>query len=125
MQHIFSPDFGRRLDAMLPLFAELSRKQTGIQYLETVLRYVYSVRDDLDPGETEIKLILAMGEDKKEDIMTVAERLRQEGEVRGEIRGEIKTYKELLASGLLSKELVEQKIAELNRKLEKVAGKNN
>jgi predicted transposase YdaD len=83
-----------------------------------------------EPGLTakyvpSFEYVLAMGEDKKEDIMTVAERLRQEGEVRGEIRGEIKTYKELLASGLLSKELVEQKIAELNRKLEKVAGKNN
>ncbi len=56
--------------------------------------------------------------------MTVAERLRKEGEVRGEIRGEIKgeikTYKKLLASGLLSKEMVEQKLAELNQKLENV-----
>ncbi len=51
--------------------------------------------------------------------MTVAERLRKEGEV----RGEIKTYKELLAGGLLSKEMVEQKLAELNQKPENVATK--
>jgi hypothetical protein len=57
--------------------------------------------------------------------MTVAERLRKEGEVRGEIRGEIKTYKALLASGLLSKEMVEQKLAELNQKLEKVKADSN
>lgn len=124
MQHIFSPDFGNHFDKTLPLFAELSRKQTGMEYLETVLRYVYNVRDDLDPKETETKLIRVIDEDKKEAIMTVAERLRKEGEVRGEIRGEIKgeikTYKKLLASGLLSKEMVEQKLAELNQKLENV-----
>jgi hypothetical protein len=54
--------------------------------------------------------------------MTVAERLRKEGEIRGEIRGEIKTYEELLAGGLLSKEMVNQKLAKLNRKLKKMTG---
>jgi len=53
--------------------------------------------------------------------MTVAERLRKEGEIRveiqGKIQGEIKTYEELLASGLLSKEMAKPKLAELNRKL--------
>jgi len=54
--------------------------------------------------------------------MTVAERLRKEGEIRGEIRGEIKTYRELLAGRLLSKEMVNQKLAELNRKLKEMTG---
>jgi uncharacterized protein involved in exopolysaccharide biosynthesis len=46
--------------------------------------------------------------------------LRQEGEVRGEIRGEIKTYQKLIESGPLSREALEQKIAQLNRELEKL-----
>jgi len=117
MRRIFQPDFGKHFDRMLPLFAELSQKQTGMEYLETVLRYVYDVRDDMDPEETETKLIQVMDESRKEDIMTVAERLRREGEIRGEIRGKIETYKELLSSGFLSKEMVDQKLAELERKL--------
>ncbi len=117
MKQIFNPDFGQHFDKLLSLFAELSKQETGMEYIETVLRYMYDVRDDIDSDETETKLIRVMDEDKKEVIMTVAERLRKEGEIRGEIRGEIKTYEELLASGLLSKDMVDRKLAELNRKL--------
>ncbi|MEZ4529100.1 MAG: Rpn family recombination-promoting nuclease/putative transposase [Desulfobacterales bacterium] len=124
MRRIFQPDFGAHFDGMLPLFAELSRKQTGMEYLETILRYVYDVRDDMDPEETETKLIQVMDESRKEDIMTVAEKLRKEGEIRGEIRGEIKTYRQLLASGLLSKEMAEQKLAELERILKELGGQD-
>ena len=119
-RRIFHPDFGEHLDRMLPLFAELSRKRTGMEYLETVLRYIYNVRDDIDLEETEAKLIQVIDADKKEGVMTVAERLRREGEIRGEIRGKIKICQEFLAGGLLSKDMVEQKIAELNRELEKL-----
>jgi predicted transposase/invertase (TIGR01784 family) len=76
MRRIFSPDFSDYFDKMLPLFAELSQKQTGMKYLETVLRYIYDVRDDIDPKETETKLIRAIDADKKEGIVTVAEKLR-------------------------------------------------
>jgi hypothetical protein len=52
--------------------------------------------------------------------MTVAERLRQEGEVRGKIQ----LWQELLANGLLPKDMVEQKITQLNRELEKLTKKS-
>ena len=117
MKWIALPNFGKQFDKHLSLFAELSKKQTGMEYIETVLRYMYDVRDDIDPNETETKLVRVIDENKKEAIMTVAERLRKEGEIRGEIQGKIETYKELLADGFLSKEMVDQKLAELNRKL--------
>jgi hypothetical protein len=120
VRRIFSPDFSQHLDGMLPLFAELSRKRTGMQYLETVLRYIYNVRDDIDPEETEKKLIQAIDEDKKEGVMTVAERLRREGEIRGEILGKIQICQEFMANGLLPKDMADQKIAQLNRELEKL-----
>lgn len=120
MRRIFLPDFGEHFDRMLPMFAELSRKETGMEYLETVLRYVYEVRDDMDPWETETKLIQMMDEARKEDIMTVAEKLRKEGE----IRGEIKTYRQLLASGFLPKKIVDQKLAELEQKLMELTGQD-
>ena len=135
-RRIYAPDFNDHFDKMLPLFAELSRKRTGMQYLETVLRYLYAVRDDMDPEETEKKLVSAIDEDKKEGIVTVAEKLRNEGRVEGEIQGkiegkiegeiqgEIKTYKELLAKGLLPKDMAAQKLEELNRKLEELSEKD-
>lgn len=124
-KYIHLPDFKKNFVKMIPLFVELSKKQTGMEYLATVLRYIYDVRDDIEPKEIEAKLINAFDEDKKEDIMTAAERLRKEGEKRGEIKGEkrgeikgkIEVYKELLANGLLPKKVAEQKIAELNKKL--------
>ncbi len=104
----------------------MTRRENAVSFFEEHLPED-AVRDDLDPIETETKLIQYMDEDKKEAVMTVAERLRKEGEIRGElrgeIRGEIKTYKALLESGFLSKEMVEQKLAELNRKLEEIAGR--
>ena len=115
-RRIFRPDFGERFDELLPLFAELSRKRTGMEYLETVLRYVYEVRDDVDPKETENKLVGVVDEEAKEGVVTVAEKLRKEGE----IRGRIETCRELLAGGPLSREALERKLAELERKLREI-----
>ena len=120
MKWIFHPDFGKQFDKLPSLFAELSKKQTGMEYIKTVLRYMHEVRDDIDPDEMETKLIRVMDEDKKEIIMTVAERLRKEGK----IQGKIETYNELLADGFLSKEMVDQKLAELNRKLKEATVQN-
>jgi len=120
MKWIFHPDFGKQFDKLPSLFAELSKKQTGMEYIKTVLRYMHEVRDDIDPDEMETKLIRVMDKDKKEIIMTVAERLRKEGK----IQGKIETYNELLADGFLSKEMVDQKLAELNRKLKKATMHN-
>ncbi len=36
MSHIFSPRFGEIFDRMVPLLTELSKKETGMEYIETV-----------------------------------------------------------------------------------------
>jgi len=105
---------------MLPLFAELSQKDTGMEYIETILRYICNTSDALTWKEMETKLVQTFDEDRKGDIMTIADELRMEGEIRGEIRGEIKIYRELMESGLIPREPAEQKIAELSRKLRAV-----
>ncbi len=53
--------------------------------------------------------------------MTIADELRMQGEIKGEIKGKIETYQELLNNGLIPRELAEQKIAELKKKLEEVS----
>ncbi|MDM8523567.1 hypothetical protein QUF80_09375 [Desulfococcaceae bacterium HSG8] len=69
----------------------------------------------------ETKLIQAFDEDRKGDIMTIADELRMEGE----IRGEIKMCRELMEKGLIRRELAEQKIAELSKKLEDLRRSSN
>ncbi|MDM8523018.1 Rpn family recombination-promoting nuclease/putative transposase [Desulfococcaceae bacterium HSG8] len=122
MNGIFSPRFGGIFDRMIPLLAELSRKETGMEYIETVLRYICHTSDALSWKDMETKLIQAFDEDRKGDIMTIADELRMEGEIRGEIRGEIKMCRELMEKGFIHREVAEQKIAELSKKLEEITG---
>ncbi|MDM8523965.1 hypothetical protein QUF80_11410 [Desulfococcaceae bacterium HSG8] len=56
---------------MIPLLAELSRKETGMEYIETVLRYICHTSDALSWKDMETKLIQAFDEDRKGDIMTI------------------------------------------------------
>ncbi len=113
MGHIFSPRFAEAFDRMLPLFAKLSRKRTGMEHIETVLRYICNTSEALNWKEMEEKLVQALEEGRKGDIMTIAEELR--------IKGKIETYQELMDEGLIPRELAEQKIAELSRKHKAVA----
>ena len=59
----------------------------------------------------------------KDEAMFLNE-ARREGEKRGAIHGQIKMCQEFLAKGLISKDMVEQKSAELNRELEKLTSES-
>ncbi len=59
MGHIFSPRFAEAFDRTLPLFTELSRKRTGMEYIETVLRYICHTSEALSWKEMEAKLMEA------------------------------------------------------------------
>ncbi|MDM8523565.1 hypothetical protein QUF80_09365 [Desulfococcaceae bacterium HSG8] len=101
------------------------RKETGIE----TLRYICHTSDALSWKDMETKLIQAFDKDRKGDIMTIADELRMEGEIKGkikgkiegEIRGKIKMCQELMEKGFIHRELAEQKIAELSKKLENIS----
>ncbi|MCP4347105.1 MAG: Rpn family recombination-promoting nuclease/putative transposase [Desulfobacterales bacterium] len=114
MGRIFSPGFTEEIDRMLPMFVELSQKKTGMEYIETVLRYIYNVTEEASHKQIETKIVQVLDESRKGDIMTIAERLKTEGK--------IETYQDLLDKGLLPKELAEREIAKLKKKLEQVDG---
>ncbi|MCP4348326.1 MAG: Rpn family recombination-promoting nuclease/putative transposase [Desulfobacterales bacterium] len=137
MSRIFSPGFVKDFERMIPLFTELSHKKTGMEYIETVLRYICHASDTLTWKDMETRLIQAFEDDRKGVIMTIADELRMQGEIKGEIKGKIKgeikgeikgkikTYQELLNYDALPSELAEQarqKIAELKKKLKEVTG---
>jgi predicted transposase/invertase (TIGR01784 family) len=81
------------VDRNLPismLLTELARiEDPGLRRftLEAVLIYMFSARDDVDPEVINKEVERKLGPTAKEAVMTVAERLRKEGEARGLERG--------------------------------------
>jgi predicted transposase/invertase (TIGR01784 family) len=71
---------------------ELEDKQTGMEYLETLVRYLLSVRADLtkDHFNELVKKIETVYPEGSEKIMTLAELFREEGMERGIEVGEAK-----------------------------------
>jgi len=88
-KYIFKPELRHKLPEIFSLFQTLMEKETGLQYLETVIRYLASVLEEDELSLKEIKEMaeLAISKDTGEYIMTLAEKLRQEGEERGKIEG--------------------------------------
>ena len=53
MKYIFRPDIGEHLEKIFGLLSDLTLKQTGLEYLETLLRYLVNAtesikKDDID-----------------------------------------------------------------------------
>jgi predicted transposase/invertase (TIGR01784 family) len=105
LKHIRDPDLARKLPEIFALLRTLMEKETGLEWLEVVLRYLASARDDDDLSEDQIKEIVeqAISKDLGGFVMTLAEKLRNEGELRGEIRGEIKAFREGIELGITYK----------------------
>ena len=70
-------------------FAELEDQQTGIEYFETLMRYIFSARVDL--SKKDVNKILSKIEttypEGSEVVMTLAERFREEGMEEGMLKG--------------------------------------
>jgi predicted transposase/invertase (TIGR01784 family) len=88
-KHIFEPDLHDRLPGIFALLRNLMEKETGLQYLETVVRYLASALDEDELSVDQIKDIAAKAISKETGgyVMTLAEKLRKEGEQRGEAKG--------------------------------------
>ena len=79
LKHIFSPDLQNKLPEVFSLFKDLSESQTGLQYLESLIRYLLSNVENI--GINDLKSIVsnAVDQNKGDMVMTIAERLRQTG----------------------------------------------
>ena len=79
LKHIFSDDLGNRLPEILSLLKSLSDKQSGLEYLETILKYLASGTDKVGAEDLE-KAVTEIFEDKGGHIMpTLAEQWTQQG----------------------------------------------
>ncbi len=84
-KHIADPDLKQQLPHILALLQTLMSRETGLQWLEAVIRYLASVLDEDELSLQQIKEIAeqAISKETGAYIMTLAEKLRNEGEVKG------------------------------------------
>jgi len=101
-KYIFKSELRHKLPEIFFLFQTLMEKETGLQYLETVIRYLASVLDENELSLKEIKEMAeqAISKDTGEYIMTLAEKLRKEGKLEGLREGEEKGKLEGKQEGL-------------------------
>ena len=99
-KHVFDADLMDKLPGILGLMRELMSRKTGLQYLEVVLRYLFSTVDDVTTDQLKQVVEKALSAQEGEYIMTLAEKLRMEGRIEGEVNGEIKGLTRAIELGL-------------------------
>jgi len=87
LKHIFDADIADKLPGILSLLRELMDKSTGLQYLETIIRYLFSTMEQMGAGEIDKILKKSLSDKQGDVIMTIADELRMEGEKKGYAQG--------------------------------------
>ncbi len=87
LKHIFDPDIIDKLPKIFSFFKELQNQNTGLQYLETLLRYLFSTIDDITIDKIKDIMEASISDEKGDLIMTLAEKLRSEGYEKGIQKG--------------------------------------
>ena len=86
-KYISEPDFMKQLPDIISLMQELMEKETGLQYLETVLRYLFSTVDSVSTETIKTIVGQALSDKEGDFIMTLTEKLHMEGEKKGKKEG--------------------------------------
>ncbi|WP_035277597.1 Rpn family recombination-promoting nuclease/putative transposase [Desulforegula conservatrix] len=104
MKHIFDEELAPKLPGIFGLFVELISKDTGLKYIETLLKYILSGTESVNEKDLASALNQVAGPKGEAIIMTAAERLmqigREEGIQQGMQQGILKGSVESLAEGL-------------------------
>ncbi len=86
MRAIFDPRLRDELDNLLALVLQLSRQQTGLEYIRTVLYYLSNATDRVPRKDLE-QALLRQEKEGKEIMATIAQEYIQEGYRQGMERG--------------------------------------
>ncbi len=78
-KHIFDPDITDKLPGILSLLKELSQKETGIEYIESLLRYLLSTVEEITAEGMKTILKQSLPDINGDLIMTLAEKWKKEG----------------------------------------------
>lgn len=114
------------IEKVVMYLQELEDKQTGIEYFETVMRYVFSAAKNLNREDVD-KIVNTVGNiypEGSDIMMTLADILRDEGKKEGEKEG-IKKGKELVVKNALKEGvdllLIEKLTGVSKQEIEKIA----
>jgi hypothetical protein len=87
MKHIFDENFGEQIESAIGYLGKIHGRETQLEFLEWMLRYAYHARED-DLDQNIDRGLNALGDENARRVaMTIAERLRQEGEIKGRQEG--------------------------------------
>ncbi|MBK8046896.1 MAG: Rpn family recombination-promoting nuclease/putative transposase [Anaerolineales bacterium] len=87
LRAILKPDFLAQLPLLVKWLAQLTREYLAVEYVNTVLRYITSVRKDVTVPALRQALQAAAVEDKETLMTSWVEELIQQGELQGEQKG--------------------------------------
>ncbi|MCF8093379.1 MAG: Rpn family recombination-promoting nuclease/putative transposase [Desulfotignum sp.] len=104
-KYIFTPELQYKLPEIFSLLRTLMEKETGLQYLEVVIRYLASVLDEEDLSLQQIKEMAEQAISKETGgyIMTLAEKLHNEGKLEGRLEGKLEGLRETIELGITLK----------------------
>ncbi|EMS80848.1 Rpn family recombination-promoting nuclease/putative transposase [Desulfotignum phosphitoxidans] len=102
LKHIRDPDFRQKLPGIFALMQALMKKETGLQWLEVVIRYLASALEEDELTWKQIKEIAEQAISKETGgyVMTLEEKVRNEGKQEGLVEGEQKGKLEGLKEGI-------------------------
>lgn len=101
LKHIFSDDLAERLPGILVLLRNLLDKRSGLEYLETALKYVASGTDSIEKERLE-EVVIEVLKNQGGDIMpTIAEEWIQQGIQQGMQEGIRQGIQQGVKEGLL------------------------
>ncbi len=85
LKHAYDDDLLEKLPDIAKLFKELSKQDTGLQYFQTMLKYVLNLGSLHSVTLSDIQNVFSdsLSKQQGELIMTIAEQLRQEGQMAG------------------------------------------
>ncbi|MCP4110119.1 MAG: Rpn family recombination-promoting nuclease/putative transposase, partial [Desulfobacteraceae bacterium] len=96
-KHIRDQDIMEKLPAILSLLRDILDSEGGLRCFEAILRYVFSTVEDMTAEKLRTVTEKSLSHEKGEFVMTLAEKLRNEGIQIGEERG----HQQGLREGLL------------------------
>ncbi len=82
-KHVFDPKFADKLPGIFSLIKDLSEKETGLQYFESLIKYIFSNVEDITAEQFQTIVSNTLSEDKGDVIMALADKLRNEGRMQG------------------------------------------
>jgi len=101
LKHIRDPDLRQKLPGIFALMRTLMEKETGLQWLEVVIRYLASALDEDELSWEQIKDIAEQSISKETGgyVMTLEEKVKNEGR----LEGRLEVYKEAIELGITLK----------------------